>query len=353
MKTLQKPILNNTEAKSTCSQEDFLASLFHVQDEEKGKQILATSGRKCSDVLRSASPLGYVVKTLLESSQWLSKVRYLVWKVKPLCSERITLYTTNTPNALPSSESSVILKTLDMKSSRLLFQLAPSELPTDETESLSSHKNLLPTPNTMDYNTTWSEEAKERCLQRRAMEGKKAYPGKFNALKQMAVEGLLPTPTAIEGSKGTNTYNPASQMGQSLSAMAGSGLLPTPRACSAMAAPFTENTPKNPNKNLEVVISALTQGQLLPTPLTTEIEHQKRVSELRIIGGKSIHSRANGESRPNGIMDFLNFNGLTECCKQTDGPSSRLSPLFTEEMMGFPLMWTTLPFLSQNGEQNP
>jgi hypothetical protein len=36
-----------------------------------------------------------------------------------------------------------------------------------------------------------------------------------------------------------------------------------------------------------------------------------------------------------------------------DGESSRLSPLFTEEMMGFPFLWTTLPFLSQNGETNP
>ena len=36
-----------------------------------------------------------------------------------------------------------------------------------------------------------------------------------------------------------------------------------------------------------------------------------------------------------------------------DGTHFRLSPLFTEEMMGFPLMWTAFPFLSTNGEQNP
>ena len=33
-----------------------------------------------------------------------------------------------------------------------------------------------------------------------------------------------------------------------------------------------------------------------------------------------------------------------------DGDFFRLNPLFTEEMMGFPLMWTTYPFLSENGE---
>lgn len=35
------------------------------------------------------------------------------------------------------------------------------------------------------------------------------------------------------------------------------------------------------------------------------------------------------------------------------GRISRLNPLFVEEMMGFPLMWTSCPFLSQNGGPNP
>lgn len=36
-----------------------------------------------------------------------------------------------------------------------------------------------------------------------------------------------------------------------------------------------------------------------------------------------------------------------------DGTTFHLSPLFTEEMMGFPYGWTELPFLSQNGETKP
>lgn len=35
------------------------------------------------------------------------------------------------------------------------------------------------------------------------------------------------------------------------------------------------------------------------------------------------------------------------------GGTSQLNPLFVEEMMGFPLMWTALPFLSQSGDKNP
>lgn len=34
------------------------------------------------------------------------------------------------------------------------------------------------------------------------------------------------------------------------------------------------------------------------------------------------------------------------------GKTSQLNPLFVEEMMGFPLMYTTLPFLSRNGDRN-
>ena len=34
------------------------------------------------------------------------------------------------------------------------------------------------------------------------------------------------------------------------------------------------------------------------------------------------------------------------------GRNSQLNPLFVEEMMGFPLMWTTLPYLSRSGERN-
>lgn len=180
--------------------------------------------------------------------------------------------------------------------------------------------------------------------------------------------------------------------------------------------------------------------------MVVEIEHKQRTEELKK-KGVSFHSRENGETRPNGLMDFLRFKdmlptpqtqglkvcdengktqfmdldllptptaqdnphptgrvdengrrwtegakashsmglsdlasmdllptpmarcwkgGTTEVRKDTgkvrvdqldtyvqvlsqdaeDGASSRLSPLFTEEMMGFPLMYTTYPFLS-------
>lgn len=40
-----------------------------------------------------------------------------------------------------------------------------------------------------------------------------------------------------------------------------------------------------------------------------------------------------------------------DCMTQKDGNAFRLNPLFVEEMMGFPSMWTAYPFLIQNGDQ--
>jgi hypothetical protein len=118
-----------------------------------------------------------------------------------------------------------------------------------------------------------------------------------------AVARLFPTPTAIEGVKWTNTWNPNSQMGQSLSAMAGSGMLPTPTA---------RDWKGETNPGVRKEGSGCIYGDTLPDTVMREAKKQDSVG----------------------------------------GQSSRLSPLFTEEMMGFPFLWTTLPFLSQNGETN-
>ena len=113
--------------------------------------------------------------------------------------------------------------------------------------------------------------------------------------------------------------------------------------------------------------------------MSTDIHHGKRVKELRAAGGDTFHSRANGETRPNGLTDFLDFNGLlptprankvngldlnnealanrdkgnleeavakiVTSCPPTDGATSQLNPLFVEEMMAFPLDWLVSPFL--------
>lgn len=202
--------------------------------------------------------------------------------------------------------------------------------------------------------------------------------GDSGCLAQEIVGGyavILPTPNAVEAEKFAKTYNPDSQMGSSLTAMA--------------------------------------VNDLLPTPLAVSVRHWKRCQELRSAGDVPFHSRVNGETRPNGLEDYLEFNGLMpspvsqdyrrrgpnsrqqglpELCHKLmptptamdsseatarmrssqmkegsmhsvtlaravqsrdskDGKTSQLNPLFVGEMMGFPLEWLTLPFLSESGEK--
>jgi len=309
MKTLQKPILENGEDESTFSLAAFRASLLVAPGSEEARKMTATSGRTCTAALTKSSPIGSLVKTLLASSRWLNKAVFLKWQVRQLYSERKIRFTdTNTEEPLPWNESAVTSKPTDMRSSRFLFQLALLGHPTDEIESSSSDIEKIPTFHGDQYeeavraahnmvaggllNTPVADGLKCRTTHH----GQRRMNGK--ALEELA--RLLPTPTAIEGYKYTNTWNPNSQMGQSLSAMAGSGMLPTPR----------------------------------------------------VSGQEGYESRAKRKGHEC-AMSYLE-TAVDYVAHQTnsvpDGESSRLSPLFSEEMMGFPLMWTTLPFLSRNGE---
>jgi hypothetical protein len=49
---------------------------------------------------------------------------------------------------------------------------------------------------------------------------------------------------------------------------------------------------------------------LLPTPTAIQREHPDRVQALQETGATSMFSRANGEARPNSILDHLQFHGM-------------------------------------------
>lgn len=112
-----------------------------------------------------------------------------------------------------------------------------------------------------------------------------------------ARKGLLPTPCSIEATKFTKTINPNSQMGQGLTALAVNGLLLTPSATDGLRSTMTMDSLKSHNKE--------------------------------------------------------NANLAEQIAHKVGGGTSQLNPLFVEEMMGFPLMWTALPFLSTSGDKNP
>lgn len=117
---------------------------------------------------------------------------------------------------------------------------------------------------------------------------------------------LLPTPTATDKGSGriNKSLSPNAAERPTLALAAKQGLLPTP--CAIEATKFTKAF--NPNSQMGKSLTALAVNGMLPSPTSQ---------------------------------------------KKTSGKTSQLNPLYVEEMMGFPLMWTALPFISQSGDKNP
>ena len=153
-------------------------------------------------------------------------------------------------------------------------------------------------------------------------------------------------------------------------------LLPTQTAIDAGTGRMNKSL--SPNAKERTTIAMAAKMGLLPTPMATDIRHEKRVKELKAAGGNTFHSLKNGETRPNGFMDWMDFHGLLPTPTASDkytgttkdqkdgrsrmsalkhniahqyGRNSLLNPRFVAEMMGFPVDWTVLPFL--NGGKNP
>lgn len=274
MKILPKQTSESGKEKSMFLQEDSLANRSVLPEEERERTITATSGLRCYERYGRYSPLGSLVKTLLESRQWWSPAKRLRWDAQTISSKRIT-YTERKADS-HSKKSARILKQQDIQSSRLIFQLAVSEHPTEEKES-----GLLPTVQTQGL---------KRCNPK----------GKTEFLPL----DLLPTPTALDKAGGRINRSPSPGAAQrpTLALAARKGLLPTP--CAKEATKYTKTF--NPNSQMGKGLTALACSEMLPTPAVR---------------------------------------------KKTSGKTSQLNPLYVEEMMGFPLMWTTLPFLSPDGDK--
>ena len=235
---------------------------------------------------------------------------------------------TNLSRPSPSNESAETSNTSDIPSSRCLFRLRLSERPIDETESSSvligtvttstggyrserfrGQKTPNPLDMVHDFNTgkdmtfaglQQTPTAVMTCESPEKMRARAERNGYKNGTKYGSLESqvnydprfsaLLPTPTAIEGTKYTNTFNPDSQMGQSLSAMAGSGMLPTPQTSDCQE-PLT---PEQKQKYVEkwakkgIVPSAAYQLRqqavegLLPTPTARDFKNPSSPDGERI-----------------------------------------------------------------------
>ena len=128
--------------------------------------------------------------------------------------------------------------------------------------------------------------------------------------------------------------------GMELAEMARIDLLPTPKSNQVNGCDLNnQKLAERNHKNLEEEIAKIVTQRLLPTTCTRDYK-----------GGSTAIRKDRGNQRTD-ILDSC--IAVLESQVKGDGKPSRLSPLFTEEMMGFPLMWTTLPFLSASGAPKP
>jgi len=159
------------------------------------------------------------------------------------------------------------------------------------------------------------------------------------------------------------------------------GLLPTPTAMQDKADPKKVDARNAKqiamgNQPFILGLSQMAMRGMLPTPMANDIHHPERVKALKETGAETMSSRKNGANRPNGLMDYLDFNQMLPTPAASDynargnqpnwkgddlvstvhkatnqpGTISHLNPRFVAEMMGFPVNWTELPF--QSGETN-
>jgi hypothetical protein len=119
------------------------------------------------------------------------------------------------------------------------------------------------------------------------------------------------------------------------------GMLPTPNA-------FDWNTPRSPEawKNakekhgstLQNPLKQMASVGMLPTPTAVDAKGAYRPESMISKNGKF--------DRTERLSNIYLKTGM-----EYNSKTSQLSPLFVEEMMGFPKNWTASPF--QSGEKNP
>ena len=361
MKTSRKQTSPLGGAESTSSQGVFRVNPSVVPERDRERTMTVTSGRRCYERYGRYSPLGSLARTLLESSRWYSPAVSLRWEAKPLYSERITRHGKDGSN-MSSRPSARTLKTRDIPSSRLLFRLVPSARRTGGTGCGSSQGALLPTPAVMEDRRKPNGDGQR---QKKLMSNLNPY----------SITALLPT-VMTQGLKRGNKDGKTEFMPLEL--------LPTPTAIDSGSGRMNRSMSANAKERPTIALAA--KMGLLPTPMSTDIRHERRTKELRESGAETMGSRRNGESRPNGLTDWMDFHGMLptlvatdykQGCspqamtrkdnktradtlrnlpsmtgnhsRQTGGETSQLNPLFVEDMMGFPPGWTTLPFLGRDG----
>jgi len=332
--TSQKQISLFTEDRSTSSQEDSLANPTQQQESDLAKKMTVTSGRRCLEQYGRFNRHGLWAKTfsdlLIGTGDWYSTRCRLTWKLK------------------------------GTKYNRMYFQLYPSTLPIEETEY-----GLLPTPRANE-----STESIETIELRRQKTG----IGMMNLTA--AVQKLLPTPQAMDSMTNprrdiTPSGRIISNQGHNGSAplkdLAMNGLLPTPTAIevhnSERVAKIKGNqdtlkSRENGDNIQNSIMNFLDFNGLLPTPRVKGHgnSHQRiedgKIDDLTTMARFNMLPTPMASDCGEKVTGLENQDSLVKMARETTGQTSQLNPQFVCEMMGFPPDWTLIPFLKLNGETN-
>ena len=241
----------------TSSQQDTPASHLVLPGSKEAQKMTVTSGLKYEPLLKQSDQLGAFSKTFMVTSSWDSTRCYLIWK----------------PLATPQG--------------RLLFQLAPSMLPTNETES-----GLWATPNTMDHLPRRSTEA----LIKQATTSRKGRKRPANLREQVDEEtvAMWPTPTAMTGGTGVAPSHRSGKHGWNIGAAVNDSLSDSPE-------------------------------RMWPTPTT-------RDHKGGYIGGRERDGKVSWDTLDVAVQH-------TDNQEKTNG---QLNPTWVEWLMGYPKGWTEL-----------
>ena len=289
----------------TSSRRDTHANHSPSRESKKAQKMTATSGRTSLELLHKKDRLGAFSKTFMVTSPWVSTRCCLTWK----------------PKATPQG--------------RLLFQLAVSTLPTDETDS-----GLWATPNTMDHLPPRSEESTKKM-----QEGHRKGRARPSNLREQVDEKTMdlyvknwPTPSASDVEGGTaqdvklenNRFSRKNKDGVRWGVKLRDAvnhtekMWPTPRANKVHPMITEENREQLANRNksnLEEVVA----GHMWPTPAASE-------------GRQGYQDRTRGKK---GSQKSL----TTEVIDAAGGRQKvygQLNPTWVEWLMGYPEGWTDL-----------
>ena len=205
MQTSRKQISMFTEEEFQSCQAASLVNPTQALESDSEKRMNATCGPKCLEQFEKFNHVGSWAKTfsdlLIGMEGWYSKRCKLTWKLKGTKSNRLYFQLVqSTPHTsdkefgsapiLPTPTTGADQKTQYQQGGRSLMNY------------MDFHE-MLPTPNKYDYNTSRSKETFEKAKEHWAEKGVNLQM----PLKQMATNGLLPTPRAQEADKITGKEN--------------------------------------------------------------------------------------------------------------------------------------------------